>query len=133
MYLISRLMMTRSSETLNLFDLSIFVATGMHYSGLSLASFLLEASGVTMDQDQVLGSFSHFQEEILASSATGEVIFLDDHHKSQAQTLISCRKKLSLWGWADPYTSLFLEFWKTQIPDAKFILRFSLVFFKPIS
>ena len=114
--------MTRSSETLNLSNRSIFVATGMYYSGLSLASFLLEASGVTIDQDQVLGSFSHFQEEILASLTAGETIFLDDYHKSQAKTLISCRKKLSLWGWADPCTSLFLEFWKTQIPDAKFIL-----------
>lgn len=115
-------MMTRSSETFNLSNRSIFVATGMHYSGLSLASSLLEVSGVTMDQDQDLGSFSNFQEEILASSASGETILLDDYHKSQAQTLISCRNNLYLWGWADPYTSLFLEFWKSQIPNAKFIL-----------
>ncbi|OAB59123.1 hypothetical protein AY600_06620 [Phormidium willei BDU 130791] len=75
-----------------------------------------------MDQDQALGSFSNFQEEIIASSASDETILLDDYHKSQAQTLISCRNHLYLWGWSDPYTSLFLEFWKYQIPNAKFIL-----------
>lgn len=126
MYLIDILMMTRSSEAFNPSNRSVLVATGMHYSGVSLACSLLEAGGVTMnptvDRDQGVGSFSHFQEQILGSPGFDETILLEEHHKSQAQELISCYKSLSLWGWSNPYSSLFLEFWKSQIPDAKFIL-----------
>ncbi len=40
---------------------------------------------------------------------------------ARANELIAARTQNELWGWKDPRTSLFLEFWRAKIPHAHFL------------
>ncbi len=43
---------------------------------------------------------------------------------SRARQLIAARAQLPLWGWKDPRTSLFLDFWQSLLPEAAFIFLY---------
>jgi hypothetical protein len=57
-------------------------------------------------------------------SASKLPIRLQRSEMVEAQALLSSRNYLDQWGWKDPRTVLFLDFWQKNIPQAKFLFLF---------
>jgi hypothetical protein len=120
----------------------VLVVTGMHRSGTSLVSSLLQAAGVHVGDNLIAANganprgffedvdFFEFHEHML--HARGESYLYvdkvgDDFEPSpeelkQAVQMISARMQHCMWGWKDPRTSLFLKFWRKLLPQARFLL-----------
>lgn len=120
------------------------VVTGMHRSGTSLTAAILASAGVDMG-DRLLGADAanprgHFEDvdlllfhqRALAANgmsadgfvATGlpEVPAL---MRAEAHDIVAARRaKERLWGWKEPRTTLFLEFWERLLPEARFVFVF---------
>ncbi|MEM8828908.1 MAG: sulfotransferase [Cyanobacteria bacterium P01_G01_bin.19] len=116
------------------------VITGMHRSGTSLTTSLLQSAGVFIG-DRLLGTnlsnpkghfedldFVEFHQSLLQSQGLRSEGWIDNAGKhipaaytSTAQNLIARRSHHLNWGWKDPRTTLFLDFWSELIPDAKYI------------
>jgi hypothetical protein len=117
------------------------VVTGMHRSGTSLTAAILASAGVDMG-DHLLGADAanargHFEDvdlllfhqRALAANglsadgfvAAGEpevpALMLAEAH----DILADRRAKGRLWGWKEPRTVLFLEFWERLLPEARFV------------
>jgi O-antigen biosynthesis protein len=116
------------------------VIAGMHRSGTSLVSSLLQSAGVNIGE-QLLGpntcnphgyfedvAFLEFHERLLRERGQ-TYLFFDpgftfvptETDVKRAQQLISERSNRPLWGWKDPRTALFLSFWHQQLPEARFL------------
>jgi predicted O-methyltransferase YrrM len=118
----------------------VFVITGMHRSGTSLVSSLLQGAGVDVG-DQLISpncanprgyfedvDFYEFHEKLLHARQlsylyVGEDFDFDpsEQEVEGAQTLICQRANKPIWGWKDPRTSLFLEFWDGLLPEARYL------------
>ena len=119
---------------------SVIIVTGMHRSGTSLTASLLQSAGINLG-DRLMGEglgnakghfedldFVDFHQNVLQSQGIS-VAGWTEHNKIKVQpqylagakALISARKNLSIWGWKDPRTTLFLDFWSRLIPDAKYL------------
>ncbi|TAN99461.1 MAG: glycosyltransferase [Phormidium sp. SL48-SHIP] len=125
------------------------IITGMHRSGTSLVASLIQAAGVRLG-DRFVEADSHnapgyFEDEAfvqfqrwLLQSITPEHeegwhdwgwTVSDPIHRQdltafegKARQLIQERLHLNQpWGWKDPRTSLLLDFWYRQLPEAKFV------------
>ncbi len=118
----------------------IIVVTGMHRSGTSLISSILQRAGVNVG-DNLIGSskgnprghfedvdFYNFHEKILRRF--GQSILVQDaatlgkitpEETQEALALIEQRSAYEVWGWKDPRTSLFLEFWHNLLPTACYV------------
>jgi len=118
----------------------IVIITGMHRSGTSLGASILQKAGVNIG-DNVIGpnesnprghfedvDFFQFQENIL--NRLGQTIIvqqaLDLNEITLAETdlakrLIETHHDKQIWGWKDPRTCLFLDFWHTLLPQANYI------------
>ena len=119
---------------------SVLIITGMHRSGTSLTTSLLQSSGVYIGDRLMNGGHGntkgHFE----------DLDFVDLHRQSLAQqgvnregwttqsnftftleylvkakSLIKAKKNQATWGWKDPRTTLFLDAWQDLIPEAKFV------------
>ncbi|GCL34679.1 putative glycosyl transferase [Planktothrix agardhii CCAP 1459/11A] len=119
---------------------TVLVITGMHRSGTSLIAAILREAGVHLG-DQLIGAdtgnirghfedvdFVQFHQTVLRSQnldIDGWMIQPNKHilpeYVTVAKTLIARKSQRFLWGWKDPRTTLFLNFWQTLIPQAKFI------------
>ncbi|NBD16166.1 MAG: hypothetical protein GVY04_08455 [Cyanobacteria bacterium] len=120
----------------------ILIVTGMHRSGTSLTASLLQSAGVDMGsnlmgpiESNMKGHFEdlevvQFHESVLEACnfppqgwVTQEKITeIPENLRIRAQEIIaSKRKKAGITGWKDPRGTLFLEFWQSQVPEAKFI------------
>jgi len=123
----------------------VLCIAGMHRSGTSLMASWLESCGVRMHAGRVLGPGpgnrrGHFEDADFTDlhraaidrhvhGAAGWIVTdrtavePDDELRRGAQNLLAARVHESgVWGWKDPRTSLFLEFWKALIPDLKALL-----------
>ena len=119
---------------------SVIVITGMHRSGTSLFASLLESAGVDIGDrlmDANLGNskghfedldFVEFHQNVLQSqgiSVAGwtehDSIEVQQQYLASAKNLLLVRQEKAVWGWKDPRTTLFLNFWSQLIPDAKYI------------
>ena len=118
------------------------IITGMHRSGTSLFSSIIQRAGVNIGnnllepgEDNPRGYFEDidfvdFHNSLLA--ARGKNILVDrnftasitEDEKQIARKLIEQRSSLHLWGWKDPRTSLFLDLWNELLPQSKFIFLF---------
>lgn len=118
----------------------VLLITGMHRSGTSLITRLLCKSGLNVGK-KLIGAhtgnmhghyedydFYNFHENILKRNGlnhlvqqplTNESITSED--ENHAKQLIAKRSHYALWGWKDPRTALFLDFWHDVYPDLKFI------------
>ena len=120
---------------------SIFAIAGMHRSGTSFTASLLQSAGLDIgerlvepDHGNVKGFFENrdfleFHERVLRSQEINDVgwtlaeeIYVEDQYVEQAKELIEKNSLLPIWGWKDPRTSLFLNFWLDLIPNANFLL-----------
>ena len=122
---------------------SAIIITGMHRSGTSLSASLLQSAGVFIgdrlmasDRGNAKGHFEdldfvEFHQNVLQSQGISiagwtehRAIAVQQQYLLPAQDLIFARIDYPIWGWKDPRTSLFLDFWSKLIPDAKYVLIF---------
>lgn len=115
------------------------IITGMHRSGTSLVASLLQAAGVNVG-DRLLAPNEHnprgFFEDVdfyefhdRALSERGLTFLVDAEFEftptpaevDRALALVNQRRHRPLWGWKDPRTCLFLDFWHRLEPDATFV------------
>jgi len=125
---------------MNQSKISPLIITGMHRSGTSLTADLLRRVGVNLGDRLLPGSRGnirgHFEDleilefhrEILRSQGfhpDGWVrqseIPVPETFVEPAREIIGKKSQSSLWGWKEPRTSLFLEFWRELLPEAGFI------------
>ena len=119
---------------------SVAIMTGMHRSGTSLTASLLQSAGLDIGE-RLMGEdtgnskghfedldFVEFHQNVLQSqgiSVAGwtkqQQIQVQPQYWATAKKLISARQERGSWGWKDPRTTLFLDFWSQLIPDAKYI------------
>jgi hypothetical protein len=119
------------------------ILTGMHRSGTSFLGRFLVASGIDMG-DALLGphpsnphghfedmSFLNFHIDILRRENSGEDqwVFkkpgIRDADRALAAALLQARiQKGCPWGWKEPRTCLFLDFWSALLPAAHFLFVF---------
>lgn len=114
----------------------------MHRSGTSLSSSILLKAGVSIGEN-LMGAgkgnteghfenldFVHFHEKVLRDAgmhsdwglpAPGFVV--NSSYKQEALNIIKSNQA-ELWGWKDPRTTLFLDYWHELVPDAKFIFLY---------
>ncbi len=120
----------------------ILIITGMHRSGTSLVASLLQQSGIQIgsrlvppgranphgffeDADFVDFHRTALRERGLTHIVSEEFRFeptLDE--VSRAKALIQERSQESKWGWKDPRTTLFLDFWYQLLPQASFLFLY---------
>ena len=124
----------------------IFVITGMHRSGTSLTASLLQKVGVNIgkklvgpEYGNIKGHFENvdfvkFHQEILRSQNIDDLgsnlldeqeIVIGEGEKKRGRQLIKKHQKgNNLWGWKDPRSTLFLDFWLELLPETNFIFVF---------
>jgi septal ring factor EnvC (AmiA/AmiB activator) len=122
---------------------SILIIAGMHRSGTSLTASILQSAGLHIGRkllDQSHGAserhfenldFFEYHKAVLRSQGVNEdgwtlqeTIEVDDHFVGQAKELIAKNAVSAVWGWKEPRTTLFLEFWANLLPEAKFLLLY---------
>lgn len=120
------------------------ILAGMHRSGTSLTASLLASAGVHMGE-RLLGAYpgnplGHFEDlgffefHRQALHAVGDdpdgfsaraVTALPPEVAARADELVAERAAgRRLWGWKDPRTTLFLDFWAERLPGARFLFVF---------
>ncbi|MEO0014965.1 MAG: hypothetical protein RLZZ535_3354 [Cyanobacteriota bacterium] len=123
---------------------SVMIITGMHCSGTSLTASLLQSVGVQLGDRFIVEhksnsdkqfadlDFVEFHQQVLTYQAIEShgwitenqlEVPLEAHY--QAKNLLATRQQLAIWGWQDPRTTLFLDFWSQLIPDAKYVFVYS--------
>lgn len=120
----------------------VLIVAGMHRSGTSLTTALLQSAGLDIGQSlleesssNVKGHFENlnflnFHREALGSIGlnndgwtVANTINVPEYYVDQARILIRDNASSTQpWGWKDPRTTLFLNFWENLLPDAKFLL-----------
>ncbi|MGB2926083.1 MAG: rhamnan synthesis F family protein [Limnothrix sp.] len=128
-------------EEKQLSDQNMLIIAGMHRSGTSLTASLLQSSGLSIG-DKLMGAykgnpkghfedldFVDFHQAVLDSQGVSpdgwtrqQSIDVPDQYLATANQLITQRTNKTIWGWKDPRTTLFLDFWKKTLPKAKFLL-----------
>lgn len=117
------------------------IITGMHRSGTSLLASILQTVGVNIGQ-QLMGAGpgnikGHFEDidfwsihqSILISQGISpegwtalSKVDVPQQFFDEAKALCDKRMKEGpIWGWKEPRTTLFLEFWDQLIPHAKYV------------
>ncbi len=128
------------------------IITGMHRSGTSLVAGFIHRSGIDLGSELVgakkSNPFGHFEDmDILEFQRSvllrefGHQMWvpqpprLGEADKARAMELVSARQNKPYWGWKEPRTSLFLDFWDELLPDARylFIVRHPLLVLDSLS
>ncbi|MEG4232666.1 chromosome partitioning protein ParA [Microcoleus sp. Pol11C3] len=119
----------------------ILVIISMHRSGSSLTASLLQSAGLHIGR-KLLGphsanikgyfeniDFFEFHKAVLRSQAIIEdgwtlqgKINVEDRFVEQAKEIVAKNSMSRVWGWKEPRTTLFLDFWSDLLPEAKFLL-----------
>jgi GT2 family glycosyltransferase/glycosyltransferase involved in cell wall biosynthesis len=120
---------------------SVFIVTGMHRSGTSLTASLFQKVGVDIGKKlvgpadgNVKGHFENvdfveFHKSVLRSHDIDELgctfektIPVTAEYLEIAKKLIAENQQTHKhWGWKDPRSALFWDFWLTLLPEANFI------------
>lgn len=117
---------------------------GMHRSGTSLISSLLQSGGLEIGQ-RLMGvgrgnpkghyedlDFNELHLQILESQGIHRNGFtmerelqIREQHALAARALVEERRRRNVaWGWKDPRSTLFLDFWQKIVPEANFLLLY---------
>lgn len=117
------------------------IVTGMHRSGTSLVARFIHHSGIDLG-DEFVGAnksnpYGHFEDiEIVEFQRSimlrecGHSMWVShlprftDADRTRARGMISARQKKPYWGWKEPRTCLFLDFWNDLLPDAYYLFVF---------
>ena len=125
---------------------TVLIITGIHRSGTSLTASLFQSVGVNIGEKLVGPEYGnirgHFEDiefvelhkrilqsqhiDDLGSNVETKEITVKKQQLKIAKKLIKNRqeeneKANKVWGWKDPRTTLFLNFWLQLLPDAKFV------------
>ncbi|MEG5038794.1 MULTISPECIES: glycosyltransferase [unclassified Microcoleus] len=120
---------------------SVFIVTGMHRSGTSLTASLFQKVGVDIGKKlvgpadgNVKGHFENvdfveFHKSVLRSHGIDELGCTFEKTIPVAAEYVEIAKRAidqnqqthKHWGWKDPRTALFWDFWLTLLPEANFI------------
>ncbi len=123
-------------------DQTIFCVVGMHRSGSSLFANWLHDSGLFIGYNLYGAESSnkkgHFEDldflnlhkedlkikghDISGLFTSNTTFSLDDNLINKAKNIIKNRGSIPIWGWKEPRTTLYLNFWKEQIPNLKIIV-----------
>ncbi len=122
---------------------AIIVITGMPRSGTSFTASLLKSAGLNIGQKlmapghgNIRGFFEDldivgFHEAVFRSQHIHPVgwtlrddITVREPYLTEASELINRHTDDAVWGWKDPRTTLFLNFWARQLPEARFLLLY---------
>lgn len=120
---------------------SALIIVGMHRSGTSLTASLLQEAGVHIGarllgphKSNIKGHFENldfldFHRSVLMSQAIHPDGWTLQNHipvesgfADQAQSIIEQNRHAPIWGWKDPRTSLFLDFWEYYLPKANYLV-----------
>jgi GT2 family glycosyltransferase len=122
----------------------VLVVTGMHRSGTSFAASLVHAAGLFLGE-RLLGAdpsnpcghfedldFLQFHQRALAAHGHADHGLVESvvsdpgpRFRAEAARLVADRRRLGrMWGWKEPRTVLFLDFWESLLPDARFLFVF---------
>ena len=113
----------------------VLIIAGMHRSGTSLLASWLEQCGLPIGDELVPGgignplghfedkAFIDFHQSVLRDNHLDTLVIdqeieLSEAHYQFAMLMAAQRSDQAQWGWKDPRTCLFLDFWKDVIPDA---------------
>jgi hypothetical protein len=120
------------------------VIGGMHRSGTSLLASLFQGAGVSVGQ-RLMGNgngndaghfedldFLDFHERALIGNGLSPEGFtpgaepgVPEPLRVAAEAIVADRRgRGCLWGWKDPRTVLFLDFWAGLLPEARFVFVF---------
>jgi hypothetical protein len=120
----------------------ILCITGMGRSGTSLVASLMQKTGINLGNRLVApdranprgffedADFYEFHDRLLRERRYGILVPADfqlepsQDEIAQARGLIAARQDLSVWGWKDPRTTLFLDFWKQLVPETFFLFLY---------
>lgn len=117
---------------------------GMHRSGTSLTASLFASAGIDLGAELLgvnasnpmghfedVGFFSFHRRALVAqglgsegytATARGDV---PAALEKEAHDLLAARTRPgTAWGWKDPRTTLFLDFWQERLPDARHVFVF---------
>jgi hypothetical protein len=130
-------------ETENQSEPMALIIAGMHRSGTSLAASLLQSAGVDVGKrlmgagsGNIKGHFENldfvdFHREVLRSQGAEdagwtlqEQLKVNQQQTQLAKQIVAQNISSPIWGWKDPRTTLFLDFWAELLPEAKFLLLF---------
>ncbi|MBD1829239.1 glycosyltransferase [Microcoleus vaginatus GB1-A2] len=120
---------------------SVFIVTGMHRSGTSLTASLFQEVGVDIGKKlvgpadgNVKGHFENvdfveFHKSVLRSQGIDELGCTFEKTIPVAAEYVEIAKRAidqnqqthKHWGWKDPRTTLFWDFWLSLLPEANFI------------
>lgn len=116
---------------------------GMHRSGTSMLASLLQARGVAIG-DNLIGAAKgnprgHFEDKDVYDFHLKALSRYRDHswrlfddgtlgiasftyqpteeETAEAKAIIDSRRRPGFWGWKEPRTCLFLDFWQSLLPD----------------
>ncbi len=122
---------------------NVIAIAGMHRSGTSLTAALLQNAGVNIGQrlmgtghSNVKGHFENldfveFHEDVLYSHGLSKAgwtleknLHVQQQYLDKAKLIVKQNSSNEIWGWKDPRTTLFLNFWADFIPEAKFLLLY---------
>ncbi|WP_013323095.1 sulfotransferase [Gloeothece verrucosa] len=126
------------------FQQPILIITGMHRSGTSLTASLLQSAGLDIGniltevaQGNIKGHFESqaflkYHQTVLESVGitpdgwtTQKNIYPPEYYVEKAKELVATQASaISPWGWKDPRTTLFLNFWCELLPAAKFLFLY---------
>jgi hypothetical protein len=120
---------------------TVFIITGMHRSGTSLTASILQSAGIHIGRSLMeatnfnakghLENIDFFQFHLDALSSLGlnidgwtlqENLEIEDQLVARAKQIIEKNALSSVWGWKEPRTTLFLDFWAKLLPEARFLL-----------
>jgi hypothetical protein len=119
------------------------IITGVSRSGTSYLSALLQRAGLDIGRRLIGPNVSnlrgHFEnldfvelhQEILQALGLPDVgwvtqgkVEVTPHFREKAKEVVRNNASALPWGWKDPRTTLFLDFWAQLLPEAKFIFIF---------
>ena len=119
----------------------ILLITGMHRSGTSFVAGLLQSAGLDIGKNLLEANYSNpkgffentdfldFHRSVLSSLGiepkgwiVPDEIIVPDEYVSKAKQLIKDNASaVKPWGWKEPRTTIFLNFWSNLLPNAKFL------------
>ncbi|MEG4227945.1 sulfotransferase, partial [Microcoleus sp. N9_B2] len=122
----------------------ILAIVSMHRSGSSLVASLLQSAGLHIGRSVMLYpdegnrkgyfesfDFWQFHRSVLQSQGIDpdgwtlqENIEVEDRFVEEAKKIVSQNSLSAIWGWKEPRTTLFLDFWAKMLPEANFLLLY---------
>lgn len=119
----------------------ILVIAGMHRSGTSSLAQILNNAGLRLGNRLLAANdfnrkghfenldFVEFHKSVLLDHGISHdgwtlegALAVSDDLRKKAQELVDNNSQPEPWGWKDPRTTLFLDFWANQLPDCNFVL-----------